>query len=695
MPKAQLPTPDDIAGQRSLGTPFTDLQSKVSNFSQYQGDSVRDVGGIAPTSSLTQLGSALTALNPTLAQAGIAVVKEQRVEDTNAGKAKAAELRQEYADAVKAGHIPAGASQAYIDAYKATELDNRRLRYEIDLQKFYDENNLRNEDNTDVVAGKINEFSTQWRTGILQDENGESKYSIRDLANSQFDDKLNGAAHSVLARHNQWRITEREREGKEAAMTNAGLVIDKFHKDEPLRMADEIVNAFYDPITGIAKNGLTHTEANRLMTEVIAAKAVEMGDESILDVAKNIFTNSKSGARLSGRKETIEEFKKASDAIMSATIRNSNWNWTKRERAADEAAGVTPEAKAQRTAQAWEEHDAAQQRQLQEWRTKDTFDHIKAQSSSSVSYILKGLDLKDMNSPHVKKSFDWLRDNDPNTWMTMTNYVQSYKKERTAFHDTSTSEMKAAQLRYDMTRDPLHFNPANVMAAANQGLINPNKVQPLLDDWDKAKTHVDNPFLQNEGFKDLISGVRRAAAKDMNDQYGPGAILAMKAEKQMRENAYDWISRNKDNPKASYREFIKEMADQAENVTLDFSPHFAKKEARKEDAKQNPKPEPAPDTRSTYEKYAPNVLGGKSAPEPVKPEPKGPPPMTRGAALSAMKPEVSASFMSAMRDPNVDDVELEAMIHNSGLWSFMKANGRSPAEFKAIKDELMGSRKRK
>lgn len=693
MPKAQLPTPDSIAGAR--GTPSSDLQAKVSAFSNYQGDSVQSVGGMAPTNMLSQLGAALTHLNPALAQAGIAITKEHRAQDSEAGAAKAGELRQEYAEAVKAGKIPAGNSQAYIDAYKATELDNQRMRYEVDLQKFYDENNFRNEDNTDLVANKLNEFSTKWRNGVLQSEDGQPKYSVRDIANAKFDDKLNGAAHSVLARHNQWRITEREREGKEAAMTNAGLVIDKFHKTEPLRMADEIVNAFYDPITGVAKNGLTHTEANHLMTDVIATKAVEMGDETILDVAKHIFTNSKSGARLAGRTDTIAKFKQASDAIMASTIRNTNWNWTQRERAADEAAGVTPEMKSAKTAQAWQEHDAAQVRQLQDWRNKDTFDHIKAQSALSSSTILKGLDLKDMNNPSVKKSFDWLRDNDYQTWMTMTTYVNSYKKEKSAFHDTTASEMRAAQLRFDMSRDPLHFNPANVMAAANEGTINPNKVQPLLDDWDKAKTHVDNPFLQNEGFKDLISGVRRAAAKDMNDQYGPGAVLAMKAEKQLRENAYDWISRNQGNPKASYRDFIKEMADQAENVTLDFSPHFAKKEARKEEARQNPKPEPAPDTRSTYEKYVPNFVGGKSAPEPVKPEPKGPPPLTRGQALGAMKPEVSASFMSALRDPNVDDVELEAMIHNSGLWSFMKANGRSAAEFKAIKDELMGSRKRK
>jgi hypothetical protein len=59
-----------------------------------------------------------------------------------------------------------------------------------------------------------------------------------------------------------------------------------------------------------------------------------------------------------------------------------------------------------------------------------------------------------------------------------------------------------------------------------------------------------------------------------------------------------------------------------------------------------------------------------------------------------MKPDAQAKFKQMMQDPNVDDMDIEALIYNSGLYAFMKSNGRTAAEFKALKDQLLGARKR-
>jgi hypothetical protein len=645
--------------------------------------------------ALSQLSSALVQFNPALSSAVVQHSESIKVKDAAQAQADWNKVHKDYAEAVESGVIPAGASRAYVEAYKSTELNTKQLMFGNSLHKAYDESGLKDSDDPATMKQFIEKQTQEFRKAALMRDNTD-RYTPLEIANSKFDEGLQGHINSLTAQHIQYRADERTKLGKETAQTNAGLHIDKLYDPtDPtshIASANAIMETFFHPMRGVAANGVTKSEANKLMVDTIATKMVESGDEGMAQIAKYIGTSQ--GNNLGGTVYAKNKFKEAADAIMTNKIRNSNWNWQERERRTLEEGGLGPEAQAQvkmeeekRRTELWARADrAAGHAERMANRTEVNAD-TSLKTDSHVSVILTGLEAKDMTNPRVKVSFDWLKFNAPDKWMIMSNYVNTFKKEKAAYQDNPSSELASARLRYEMSRNPLGFDASRIMASANNGTINPNKVQPLMDDWDKARTHQDNPFLQNPGFTKLIEDLRRVAVKDMSDQYGPGAINAMKVEQQMRTNAYEWIEAN---PKGTYLDFIKEMKTQAEPLAQDFSPEFAKDEARK----LTPKPVPQKDTRSFTEKVLPNAMGGKPKPAPVTPAQTGPPPMKPSEAFNAMKPEAFNAIKKMMQDPQTDDMELEAAIYNSGLWAFMKSNGRTPAEFKQLKDDLVKLRKK-
>jgi hypothetical protein len=87
-------------------------------------------------------------------------------------------------------------------------------------------------------------------------------------------------------------------------------------------------------------------------------------------------------------------------------------------------------------------------------------------------------------------------------------------------------------------------------------------------------------------------------------------------------------------------------------------------------------------------------MGGKSKPAPVTTEPTGPARLTFAAAASAMKPESRALLEKMLKDPTADEMEIRAAIYNSGLWAFMKSNGRTSTEFQQLADDFIIKRKK-
>jgi len=235
------------------------------------------------------------------------------------------------------------------------------------------------------------------------------------------------------------------------------------------------------------------------------------------------------------------------------------------------------------------------------------------------------------------------------------------------------------------------FKPYEILNAANNGTLNPNKALALIDDWDKAKTHMDNPFLQNPGFTSLVNDIQKVVGKDEIDRGGEAAKNAMIVDHQMRRNAYNWIEQN---PQGKYSDFIKSMQEQAEPLALAYSPDAKKDAAKKLTKDTTPQTIPQKDTRSTMEKVLPNAMGGKSKPEPTLAAPNAPPIMKPSEAFSALKPDQQALIKKALADPNADDMDVTAVIHNSGLWAYLRSNGRTVAEFEQIKDQILKSRKK-
>jgi hypothetical protein len=59
-----------------------------------------------------------------------------------------------------------------------------------------------------------------------------------------------------------------------------------------------------------------------------------------------------------------------------------------------------------------------------------------------------------------------------------------------------------------------------------------------------------------------------------------------------------------------------------------------------------------------------------------------------------MKPESKALLNKLLQDPASDEMDIRAAIYNSGLWSFMKSNGRTSIEFQQLADYLVSQRKK-
>jgi len=694
MARANLAAPETISGERSLGTPTADLQAKARPFSTFDSPRGLVIPEAQTENSLSQLGTALARFNPTLQNLAVTAVAARDTQDAAAGvvaQAKFDAVQMEYADAVRTGQIPAGASPAYHSAFRAKELDSKQLRFTPILHQQYEESGLKNSDDPKAIRAFLAKAEADYRAAALM-KDGNDAYTPLEIVNSKFDENIRGQINSLMQQHVQYRTDERTKLGKEIAGQNIGLYIEQnYDATDPnshVATANAIIESVFGP-TGVGRHGVTLREANHIIVDALASKMVELGDESIGNIAKHITTGP--GSNVAMLPYAKNKFKEAADAIMTDKIRKSNWNWTERERNANLAAGISPEAEAGRKAEAWKAHDAAQQRQIQENQNKDTVDHNKAQSNSAVSYILKGLELKDMSSPHVKKSFDWLRDNDTQSWMTMTNYANSYKKEKTAFHNTAATDFAAVKLRYDMSKNPMAFNSAEILNMANNQTIAPEKALALLDDWDKAKTHMDNPFLQNPGFTSLVNDIQKVVGKDEIDRGGEAAKNAMIVDHQMRRNAYNWIDNN---PKGNYGDFIKAMQEQAEPLALAYSPEAKRDAERKQTKASTPQTTTPKDTRSTMEKVLPNALGGKSKPESVLSVPTGPVPLKLSEAFTYMQTDSQAIVKKMMLDPATDEMDLKAALYNSGLWSTMKSNGRTSTEFQTLVDELIKRRKR-
>ena len=695
MARSQLAAPETISGERSIGTPSADLQAKARPFSTFDSPRGLQIPEAQTENSLSHLGAALSRFNPVLRDLAVQQVEFSNEDNAAAGvqaQAKFAAVNKEWADAVKAGELPAGASPAYHSAFKAKELDNKNLMYTPVLHQHYEESGLKNSDDPNAIRTFLSKEEADYRTAALL-KDGSDVYTPLEISRSKFDENIRGQTSALMQQHVQYRTNARTEQGKAIQGQNVGLYVrqgyDTYDTQSHIAVAHAITQSVFGP-TGVGTHGLTFKESNNLIVDALATAMVEYGDEDIgVHIAQHIQTGG--GNNLASTQYAKTKFKEASDAIMTDKIRKSNWNWTERDRAAKDAFGIGPEAEAAHNAQAWKEHDDAQQRLLKDYHDKGTVDHNKAQSNSASSYILKGLQLKNMDSPYVKKSFDWLRDNDHQAWMTMTSYVNSYKKEKTAFHDTTASDFAAGKLRYDMSKNPMAFDSYQVIAAANNGTINPNKIQPLLDDWDKAKVHMENPFLQNPEFTRLVNDIQKVVGKDEIDRGGEAAKNAMIVDHQMRTNAYNWLEQN---PKGKYSEFIKAMQEQAEPLALAYSPELKKDEAKKLSKSTTAQTVTPKDTRSAFEKLAPTSLGGKDKPATVTEAPKGPVPLKLSEAAAAMKPESKALIQRLMQDPASDEQDIRAAIYNSGLYAWMKSNGRSPSEFLKLMDELISKRQK-
>lgn len=694
MARAQLATPENISGERSLGTPNVDMGVKAQPFSTFKQAVGTDIPDAPKDNTLMQLGSAMSRFNPALTNMFGEQAKETVKVDTAEARAAFEKTRVNYAKAVEDKLIPAGASRAYIAAYQSAELNTKGLKHSDAMHAAYEASGIKGSDDPDAYSKFVQKFNGDYRAGALMKED-KDQYTPLEIANSKFDEIIQGNTNSLSAQHTQFRVQARTELGKQIAQNQMAQQIkmnfESGNDASYVATANKLVSDAYDPLTSTYRNGLTLPELNKHWVDTIATAMIDAQDEDVAKIAEHIGMGP--GSKLANWPYAKNKFKEAADAIMTDKIRHSNWDWDQRKKQAQEQGGFGPEAQGQRdaetaarTKEAWAHDDKMKGIAERQADRADMKGALGIRVDSHVSSILTGLKAGDMSNPRVHASLEWLKYNDPDKAMVMINFMESHKRAATAFHDTPASDMVAVQLRYQMSRNPLNFNSFDIVNAVEKKLLNPTKATALLDDWDKARIHQDNPFLQNPQFGRMVDSIRKLAVKDADDQYGPGAARAQNAEDALRRHAYAWIESN---PKGNYLEFIKEMKTQSEAIGMDYAPEYAADEKKKADSKANPKPIPQKDTRSFLDK-----ISGVEKPKPITPE-AGPQPMKASEAMNALKPDMQSKIKKMLADPNTDEMDLDAAIGNSGLWAYMKSNGRSVAEYKALKDLIVSQRGKK
>lgn len=551
----------------------TDLQPAARPFSTFANPRSLVIPDAQTDNSLSQLGSALSRFNPTLNALAVQHVELENAEQVAAARQAFENTRLDYADAVQKGLIPPGASAAYISGYKAKELNNKYHQFAPKLQAAYEESGLQDSDEPNAMKSFLDGQITTYREAALM-KDGQQLYTPLEMANSEFDSGIQSHVNNLFVSHTKHRATERTKQGMEINKTNAQFVIEQsFVPDDPSTYAvaaEGIVKSFLGP-TGVGSNGLTKTEINALMVDVLTETALSSGDARVLDIAASIptYQNNKLGDHASAREKfttTRHTIANLNAAELAQDIRYSE---------AESLGLLTKDGRREhynKIAQRNEEQYQHQQEAYREKGEKRTQEQRAGDESTVIQQLLA--DNVSIHNPYFKQHLDKLRRIDPDKAITLTNFATQVETGQTKKHEDEVSARTFTKLRADLYNNPSAFDASRIYAAGTSRHITEGQVNTLYNEAQEAKKIVnDDPTYSSPLISGLRSDLKAAVGGSLDNYGGLGAVQGNAALADFNQLFFEM---KKSNPKMTTMELydklqprVKELAGKYNSTVKD------------------------------------------------------------------------------------------------------------------------------
>jgi hypothetical protein len=245
------------------------------------------------TGAWSQLAQALSTVEPKLTRFLDGKHEEWKSDQLAEGVALFQKNRMDWKAFTEANPDFAGANPHLQRGYTLAWLQNKGLDFESELNGWWEDNRNKVDPNDLTALNKgMNEFSKQW----MEREFGESKLDD-DLLAEGLQKPMHQALSSILSRHNQWRMAA----NTERAKTELGGFVNRMADKYSLSGDWETSSGIVQSARGLASqiqtqldemiaNGLSATEANRLVVDELASVAREYNNAEIMQTLDYVVT---------------------------------------------------------------------------------------------------------------------------------------------------------------------------------------------------------------------------------------------------------------------------------------------------------------------------------------------------------------------------------------------------------------------
>jgi hypothetical protein len=521
-----------------------------------------EIHGPASTNPMLQLSDALAKLEPTLSRATTMAAEQYGAEEVAAGEKEFWSNREKWNAEIRAGRLPEGASPYYQRGLQRAALKQQAGDFYAQVHAdFYGESGAEARASNDpaVMQKFLNDARTKYYDKNMR-VNGRDTFTALDMQ-----DVFNPAAEQVyktmLQTHAAYRVSEREKEYEALASTRIGTEIEQAIQNMPAGASDEerelvfrdaakrANDVLYNPDMGIVKNGLPASKGNQLLVDAVSARMLKTGNRSYAEILDYI--KGGGGAPISKTQYAQAKIQATEEHLLDQDIKLAHFrHWQD---------GLDFEARSrQHTEEEWNrgnERWKAEQEQYARQGDQRSLDRLVKAAQQRVFFGLR------QNDPaRAKETIDdalkVLEGADPEKAAQARGWVDTITKQRSDYPD---DPMTVADIRLDISHNPLGFNDQRIKDAVNSKLMKPSTALQMMDDLERNQHDADHPYMRQREFREMMDDVRNGSLKNAEDMYGAeGRLRATAASQIFRDYAIEWLESNPNKSMASFRVYMRD-----------------------------------------------------------------------------------------------------------------------------------------
>jgi hypothetical protein len=505
---------------------------------------------------MLQLSDALAKLEPTL-QRGVTVAAEKYGEEEYAkGEAEFWANREKWNALIRAGQIPEGVSPYYQRGLQRAALKQHAGDFYAQTHaSFYGPEGMeaRTSNDPKVMQKFLNDQREKYHGENL------SKFSALDMQ-EVFNPAMEATFKTMQQTHASYRVAENEKEYEalttaniESALTRNLQQIQKTDSDEVraqwmAQAAREANDYLYNPDTGFVANSGKPHRGNEILIDTIATLISKTGDMSYGEVLK--YVTNKDGAPIAKTQYAMAKIDAAEMHVIEKNMKYDHFNEWKRGLQYSHFQEMRGYEEAQRSDERW----AREKENMQ--RTDSAYDDTK-KVKTLARRIFEGLRQEDAKKgvAIIDEALEIMEIVDPEKAKEWRSTVHTITNQKSDYPD---DPMTVAQLRLDMSQDPLGFNVGRLKDAVHDKLLKPSTYMQMMDDLERNQGDADHPLMKQREFKEMLEDVRRGSIRNAGDEYGAeGRLRAANATEMFRDLAVEWLEANPNKSHAAFRNYMR------------------------------------------------------------------------------------------------------------------------------------------